>query len=60
MAVAPADSIQELSWAERAKTIWRDAVEGRKTGRPLSLSHRCTVRTPRPKKAAISFQELSI
>jgi hypothetical protein len=40
-----------------AKTGLRSPGRGRRTGSPAHRSHRCAVRTPRFKYAAISFQD---
>ena len=43
----------------RAKTLSGFEAPKRRTGRPKSFSHRWTVRTLRPRYAAISFQPFS-
>jgi hypothetical protein len=50
---------QRSSSGFRAITALRDLPRGRLTGRPRSISQRCTVLTPRPRYTATSFQELS-
>jgi len=40
---------QASSSSDMAITVLRDLPHGRRTGRPNSRSHLCTVRTPRPK-----------